>query len=126
MYVALIVLYILLVLVMIVVVLIQEPRTGGGLGIAFGGGVENVIGVKTAPTFFTNLTIGLGVAFGVMAFILSMMSGAGTASTSVVAREAGKGTVYKVLQELQRQAPPAQGGAVAPAKPTQPTPQQGK
>ena len=132
MYVALLVLYILLVLVMIVVILIQEPRTGGGLGIAFGGGVENVIGVKTAPTFFTNLTIGLGAAFGILAFLLSMMSGARTGSTSVVAREAGKGTVYKVLQELQRQSPPqpGQGGAVAPATPVKPpaggAPAQGK
>ncbi len=119
-------------LVMIVVILIQEPRTGGVLGIAFGGGVENVIGVKTAPTFFTNLTIGLGAAFGILAFLLSMMSGARTGSTSVVAREAGKGTVYKVLQELQRQAPPqpGQGGAVAPATPVKPpaggAPAQGK
>ncbi len=117
---------------MIAVVLIQEPRTGGGLGIAFGGGVENVIGVKTAPTFFTNLTIGLGVAFGLLAFLLSMMSGASTGTTSVVAKEAGKGTVYKVLQEIQRQAPPqtGQGGAVAPATPVQPpaggSPGQGK
>jgi len=132
MYVALLVLYLLIVLVMIVVILLQEPRTGGGLGIAFGGGVENVIGVKTAPTFFTNLTIGLGAAFGILAFILSMMSGARTATTSVVAKEAGKGTVYKVLQEIQRQAPPQapQGGAVAPATPVQPSPapapQQGK
>ncbi len=122
MYVALLILYILLVLVMIVVVLVQEPRTGGGLGIAFGGGVENVIGVKTAPTFFTNLTIGLGAAFGLLAFLLSLMSGARTGTNSVVAKEAGKGTVYKVLQEIQRQAPPqaGQGGAVAPATPVKP------
>jgi len=88
------------------------------LGIAFGGGVENVIGVKTAPTFFTNLTIGLGVAFGLLAFILSLMSGARAGSASVVVREAGKGTVYKVLQEMQRQAP-VQGAPTTPAQPQQ-------
>ncbi|NPB03823.1 MAG: preprotein translocase subunit SecG [Thermotogae bacterium] len=121
MYVVLLIIYILIVLVMIAVVLIQEPRTGGGLGIAFGGGVENVIGVKTAPTFFTNLTIGLGAAFGILAFLLSLMSGARTGSSSVVVREAGKGTVYKVLEEIQS---PAGKPAQAPVTPVQPQGQQ--
>ncbi len=100
MYLILLIIYFILVLVLIAVILIQEPRTSGGLGIAFGGGVENVLGVKSAPTFFTNLTIGLGVAFGLLAFILSLMSGTARVS-SVVEREAGKGTIYKVLQEVQ-------------------------
>lgn len=111
MYMVLLILYFILVLVLIGVVLIQEPRTSGGLGIAFGGGVENVLGVKSAPTFFTNLTIGLGAAFGILAFILSLMSGTPRVS-SVVEREAGKGTIFKVLQEVQ-------GGQ----QPPQPTPQ---
>ncbi len=107
MYILLLIVYLVLVIVMIGVILIQEPRTSGGLGIAFGGGVENVLGVKSAPTFFTNFTIGLGVTFGVLAFILSMMAGVGRA-VPVVQKEAGKGTIYKVLQELQQTQQPPQ------------------
>ena len=86
-------------------ILVQEPRSSG-LGI-FGGGVENILGVRSAPTFFTNLTIGLGAAFGIFALILSLLSGSGT-STSVIVREAGKGTIEKILQELQGGQQPAQ------------------
>jgi protein translocase SecG subunit len=105
MYVFLLLLYFILVLILIAVILIQEPRASG-LGI-FGGGVENIIGVRSAPTFFTNLTVGLGVAFGLFALILSLLSGGGRA-TSVVEREAGKGTIYKLLQEVQGGQQPAQ------------------
>jgi protein translocase, SecG subunit len=105
MYVFLLFLYFILVLILIAVILIQEPRSSG-LGI-FGGGVENIIGVRSAPTFFTNLTVGLGVAFGLFALILSLLSGGGRV-TSVVEREAGKGTIYKLLQEVQGGQQPAQ------------------
>ena len=98
MYTLLLIFYFLLVLLLIAVILIQEPRSSG-LGI-FGGGVENIIGVKSAPTFFTKLTVGLGVAFGTFALILSLLSGGGRV-TSVVEREASKGTIYKLLQEVQ-------------------------
>ncbi len=99
MYLILLIVYLLLVVALIGIILMQEPRTSGGLGIAFGGGVENILGVKSAPTVFTKITVGMGVAFGLLAFLLSMMSGSGR--TSVVIKEAGKGTVYKLLQEIQ-------------------------
>jgi len=105
MYVFLLFLYFILVLILIAVILIQEPRSSG-LGI-FGGGVENIIGVRSAPTFFTNLTVGLGVAFGLFALILSLLSWGGRA-TSVVEREAGKGTIDKLFQELRGGQQPAQ------------------
>ena len=83
-------LYVVLVVVMTLVILVQEPREGGlsaGIG---GGGVQMVLGVREAPTLFTRLTIGLGVAYAVLSLLLSTMHPS-SAVQSVV------------LQELQRQ-----------------------
>ncbi len=114
-----------IVLVMVVVVLLQEPRSGGGLGIALGGGVENMIGVKTAPTFFTNLTVGLGAAFGLLALVLSLLSGAGTSGKTAVERAVGKGAITDILREIQMQTPTQP--TTQPESPTTPAlPTEGK
>jgi preprotein translocase subunit SecG len=66
-------LYILVVVLMIGVILVQQPR-GGGLSGALGGtGMENILGVRGAPTFFQKLTAILGGIFIVLSLILSLL-----------------------------------------------------
>jgi len=59
----LILIYLITVVLMVIVILLQEPKEGGlstGIG---GAGVENILGVRGAPTFFTKLTAALGAIF---------------------------------------------------------------
>lgn len=69
----LLVLYLIVVIVMIAAILIQEPREGGLSGAIGGGGVENVLGVRGAPTFFQKLTAILGALFIIMSLVLSFL-----------------------------------------------------
>ena len=66
-------LYILVVILMIGVILVQQPR-GGGLSGALGGtGMENILGVRGAPTFFQKLTAILGGIFIILSLVLSLL-----------------------------------------------------
>lgn len=66
--------YLLVVLIMIGAILIQQPR-GGGLSATFGGtsSMENILGVRGAPTFFTKLTAVLGALFLILSLLLSFL-----------------------------------------------------
>ncbi|MCF6192111.1 MAG: preprotein translocase subunit SecG [Candidatus Hydrothermae bacterium] len=70
----LLILYVFVVVLMILAILIQEPKEGGLSGTFGGGGVQNVLGVREAPTFFTKLTVGLGILYAVMSLTLSLMN----------------------------------------------------
>ena len=72
MYTFLSVLYLILVIIMIIVVLMQEPRESG-LSAAFGG-MQQILGVRGIPTFFTRLTWGLGAAFMILSLILAVIN----------------------------------------------------
>ncbi len=79
------ILYLLLVIIMIVVVLIQEPRESG-LSPALGG-MQQLLGVRGMPTFFTRLTWALGVVYMVFSLILAAISPAHTISKSTAPSE---------------------------------------
>lgn len=106
----LLVFYVLVVLLMIGVILLQEPK-GGGLSSALGGtgGMENILGVRGAPSFFVKLTAVLGTIFIVLSLFLSMMHAPAAQSKSAIEKEIKKGLNL-----------PPVSGERAPAQPTQP------
>jgi preprotein translocase subunit SecG len=86
--------FILLVIFMIFVILIQQPRSAG-LG-SFLGGTETVFGAKGTVTFFTKLTAGVGAAFMILSFILSMLNRPATYG-SAIEEAIKKGNIMKQL-----------------------------
>jgi len=58
---------------MIMVILVQQPKEGG-LSPMFGGGMENILGVRGAPTFFTKLTAALGTLYIILSLVLSAIN----------------------------------------------------
>jgi len=72
MYSFLTVIYVLLVLVMIIVILMQEPRESG-LSPAMGG-MQQLLGVRGIPTFFSRLTWALGAFFMVFSLVLATVN----------------------------------------------------
>jgi preprotein translocase subunit SecG len=85
------VIYIVAVLLMIAVILVQQPKGGGLSGALGGSGVENVLGVRGAPTFFTKLTAIFGGIFIVLSLVLSLLQGTRPGVRSVVEDEVRKG-----------------------------------
>jgi len=108
----LLVFYVLVVLLMIGVILLQEPK-GGGLSSALGGsgGMENILGVRGAPTFFVKLTAALGTIFIILSLLLSMMHAPTIKTKSAIEKEIKKGLNL----------PPVPGEGT-PTQPTQPAP----
>lgn len=88
----LLVFYIFVVILMIGVILLQEPK-GGGLSSALGGGggMENILGVRGAPSFFVKLTAGLATIFIVLSLVLSMMHSPVIRQGSAIEKEVKKG-----------------------------------
>ncbi|MGB9823923.1 MAG: preprotein translocase subunit SecG [Candidatus Hydrothermia bacterium] len=72
MYTFLTILYVILVLILIGVVLLQEPREGG-MSPALGG-MQQLLGVRGVPTFFTRLTWGLGALFIILSLVLATIN----------------------------------------------------
>jgi len=70
----LLMIYLVIVLLLIAVILVQQPRGGGLTAALGGGGVENILGVRGAPTFFTKLTAVLGGLYLVLSLVLSLMN----------------------------------------------------
>ncbi len=114
----LIVFYVIVVLLMIGVILLQEPK-GGGLSSALGGtgGMENILGVRGAPSFFVKLTAILGTIFVILSLVLSMMHAPTVQAKSAIEKEIKKGLNLPPLPGGGEQAP----GQGAP-QPTQPSP----
>ncbi|MEO0270721.1 MAG: preprotein translocase subunit SecG [candidate division WOR-3 bacterium] len=69
----LIFLHVFLVIILIAVILVQQPR-GRGLGAFFGGGAQDLLGVRGAPTFFQKLTWGLAAFIGLLAILIAIVS----------------------------------------------------
>ncbi len=89
----LVVIYLVTVILMIIVILLQEPKEGGlsaGIG---GAGVENILGVRGAPTFFTKLTAALGAIFLTLSLILSLLHSPAQRTGSVIEKEVKKGGI---------------------------------
>lgn len=72
MYTLLSILYVILVVVLILIILLQEPRESG-MSPALGG-MQQILGVRGVPTFFTRLTWGLGAVFMVLSLILATIN----------------------------------------------------
>jgi preprotein translocase subunit SecG len=87
------VIYIVAVLLMIAVILVQQPKGGGLSGALGGSGVENVLGVRGAPTFFTKLTAIFGGIFIILSLVLSLLHGPGSGIRSVVEDEVNRGVI---------------------------------
>ncbi len=87
---------------MILIILIQQPRTAG-LG-SFLGGSETVFGAKGTVTFFTKLTAGIGAAFMILSFILSMLNRPTTYS-SAIEESIKKGDIMRQLPIQPQQQP---------------------
>jgi preprotein translocase subunit SecG len=87
------VIYIVAVLLMIAVILVQQPKGGGLSGALGGGGVENILGVRGAPTFFTKLTAIFGALFIVLSLVLSLLHGPSARTRSVVEEELQRGMI---------------------------------
>jgi len=94
-------------LLLIGIILIQRSK-GGGLGVAFGGGGDQLFGSRTGNVL-TKGTIILSVAFFVNTVVLAMMSSNQAAETSLLE------------QAIQNQAaqPAAQAAPAQPAMPAQ-------
>ncbi len=96
MYTFLIILYVILVLILIIVVLLQEPREGG-MSPALGG-MQQLLGVRGVPTFFTRLTWGLGALFMILSLVLATINPA-----RVSLRGQGQKQKAEPVQETQQQ-----------------------
>lgn len=97
----LIVIYIITVILMIIVILLQEPKEGGlsaGIG---GAGVENILGVRGAPTFFTKLTAALGGTFLALSLVLSLLNSPTRMTKSVIEKEVKQGLNLPPIQAPQ-------------------------
>ena len=113
MYTLLLVLYIIIVILMALIILIQEPKQGGLGGVFGGGGMENILGAREAPSFFVKLTAGLGAVFMIMSLFLSYINQPGNMA---------KSAYQKALEKaMKQQAAEQQSAPVQPA----PVPQQG-
>ncbi len=108
MYTLLLVLYIIIVILMALVILIQEPKQGGLGGVFGGGGMENILGAREAPSFFVKLTAGLGAVFIIMSLFLSYIN---------QPRGMTKSAYQRALEKAMRQ----QAGQ-QPTAPSQPAP----
>lgn len=73
----LIFLHVFLVIILLAVILVQQPR-GRGLGAFFGGGAQDLLGVRGAPTFFQKLTWGLAAFIGILAILIAIVSKSGS------------------------------------------------
>ncbi len=97
----LIALHVFLVIILIVIILVQQPR-GGGLGAFFGGGAQDLLGVRGAPTFFQKLTWGIGAGIGALAILIALIS-----KTPKVQRPVQGNVTYQILplfsQETQEE-----------------------
>lgn len=79
---------------MILIILIQQPKSAG-LG-SFLGGTETVFGAKGTVTLFTKLTAGIGAAFMILSFILSMLNRP-VSYSSAIEESIKKGNIMKQL-----------------------------
>ncbi|MCS7245741.1 MAG: preprotein translocase subunit SecG [candidate division WOR-3 bacterium] len=86
--------FVILVIFMILIIMIQQPRSAG-LG-SFLGSAETVFGPKGTVTFFTKLTAGIGAAFMILSFILSLINRPAT-SGSAIEEAIKKGDIMKQL-----------------------------
>lgn len=110
MYTVLLVLYIIVVILMALVILIQEPKQGGLGGVFGGGGMENILGAREAPSFFVKLTTGLGTVFMILSLFLSFIN----------QPQGGARSAYeKALERAMKQ---QQATQQQPAAPLQPSP----
>ena len=97
----LILIYLLTVILMVVVILLQEPKEGG-LSTGIGGtGVENILGVRGAPTFFTKLTAVLGAIFLTLSLVLSLLNSPSARTKSVIEKEVKQGLNLPPIQTPQ-------------------------
>ncbi len=104
--------YVILVIFLSIIVLVQEPKEGGLSGVfGGGGGMENILGAKGAPSFFAKVTAVLGTLFILLSLGLSYMNSPVKASKSAYIKELNK------AMHQQRQTQPA------PVKPAENSPQ---
>lgn len=99
--------YLILVILMIGAILVQKPRGGGLSGALGGGGMENILGARGTPTFFTKLTAFLGGLFLILSLVLSILNAPKgyTAQKSAIERTQQQG------QPAPLNLPPVGGGA---------------
>ncbi|MCD6087471.1 MAG: preprotein translocase subunit SecG [Candidatus Hydrothermae bacterium] len=99
--------YLIVVILMIGAILVQKPRGGGLSGALGGGGMENILGARGAPTFFTKLTAFLGGFFLVLSLVLSILNAPRgyTAQKSAIERTQQQG------QPTPLNLPPVGGGS---------------
>ncbi|RKZ00343.1 MAG: preprotein translocase subunit SecG [Candidatus Hydrothermota bacterium] len=107
MFTVLLILYVLVVILLIAVILVQQPRRGG-LGAIGGMGLENVLGVRGAPTLFTKLTAVLGGLFLFLSLVLSAMHAPSKPSGAL--EKAQREGILRLPPVQQQQQQPAQGG----------------
>ncbi len=106
MYTVLLVLYIIIVILMALVILIQEPKHGGLGGVFGGGGMENILGAREAPSFFVKLTAGFGAVFMILSLFLSYINQPQGGAKSAYQRALER--AMKQQQATQQQPAPVQ------------------
>lgn len=99
----LITLFVIICILMVVTILLQASK-GGGLAASFGGGgaaggMGGVLGARGATTFLQKLTVGLGLAYGILCLIISLVGVDGS--------ETSASRTQQLLQQQQQVAPPA-------------------
>jgi len=111
MYSLLLAIYLLIVIFMIMVILVQQPKEGG-LSPMFGGGMENILGVRGAPTFFTKLTAALGTLYIILSLVLSAINSPSRARRAQMPTETQRQVEQTQPQEEQQTIPqiPEGGG----------------
>ena len=89
-----IILFVIVCIIMIVAILLQASK-GGGLASSFGGmgSAGGFLGARGAVSFLQKLTIGLAISYGVLCFIISLLSKPGELPQSQ--------TQEKIQQEQQ-------------------------
>lgn len=75
MYSLLVILFVIVCILLVITILMQASK-GGGLASSFGGmgSAGGVLGARGAASFLQKVTIGLGISYGILCLIISLLS----------------------------------------------------
>ncbi|MCB0261192.1 MAG: preprotein translocase subunit SecG [Calditrichaeota bacterium] len=115
----LVTLFVIVCVLMVIVILLQASKGGGLVGSIGGvGGSGGILGARGAANLLQKMTIGLGIAYGVLCFLISLVG-----KTAVGIPESR--TQEQIRQEQQVLPPVSDPGELQPAAPQeQPQPSQ--
>ena len=113
------ILHIIVSIVLIVLVLVQDSKSGGGVGGAFGGGANSLLGPTGASSLAAKLTRGTAIIFALTCVALTYLST--QKSSSVIDLQSPAPITMPATDAAATTTTPAADAAAAPAATAAPT-----